>query len=109
MLNCTAIDLAKLGRLYLNNGVWDNQQILSQSFIYEATKRDTANGSPWDFQYNFRLGPKLYDSFYSRGLYGQLIYIYPEKNIIIVRVGEADLNYNPQFINYVVLQIIDQI
>jgi len=108
-LNCTAIDLAKLGRLYLNNGVWDNQQILSQSFIYEATKRDTSNGSALNFQYNFRLGPKQYGSYYSRGLYGQLIYIYPKENIIIVRVGEADLNYNPQFINHIVLQIIDQI
>jgi CubicO group peptidase (beta-lactamase class C family) len=108
-LNCTAIDLAKLGRLYLNNGVWDNQQVLSQRYIYEATKRDTSDGSCWNFQYNFRLGPKQYDSYYSRGLYGQLIYIYPRKNIIIVRVGEADLKYNPQFINHIVLQIIDQI
>ena len=108
-LNCTAIDLAKVGRLYLKNGVWDNQQILSKSFIYEATKRDTTDGSCWNFQYNFRLGPKEYDSYYSRGLYGQLIYIYPKKNIIIVRTGEADLKYNPQFINHNVLQIIDQI
>lgn len=108
-LNCTAIDLAKLGRLYLNNGVWGNKQILSQSFIYEATKRDTTDGSCWNFQYNFKLGPKQYDSYYSMGLYGQLIYIYPKKNIIIVRVGEADLKYNSQFINHIVLQIIDQI
>ncbi|MEN8123146.1 MAG: serine hydrolase, partial [Bacteroidota bacterium] len=108
-LNCTAIDLAKLGRLYLNNGVYDNQQILSQDYIYQATKRDTTDGSSWNFQYNFRLGPKPYDSFYSRGLYGQLVYVYPEKKIIIVRIGEADLKYNPQFINHIVLQIIDQI
>jgi CubicO group peptidase (beta-lactamase class C family) len=108
-LNCTAIDLEKLGRLYLNNGVWDNKQILSQSFIYEATKRDTTGGSCLNFQYNFRLGPKQYGSYYARGLYGQLIYIYPKKNIIIVRAGEADLKYNPQFIDHIVLQIIDQI
>ena len=108
-LNCTAIDLAKLGRLYLNNGVWANKQILSKSYIYEATKRDTTYGSSWDFQYNFRLGPKPYGSYYSRGLYGQLVYIYPAKNIIIVRLGEADLKYNPQFTNETVEQIIDQI
>ncbi len=108
-LNCTAIDLAKLGRLYLNNGVWGNQQILSNSYKNQATERDTTNGSSWNFQYNFRLGPKQYSSYYSRGLYGQLIYIYPKKNVIIVRVGEADLKYNPQFINHIILQIIDQI
>ena len=108
-LNCTAIDLAKLGRLYLNNGVWDNKQILSKSFINEATKRDTTTGGCLDFHYNFRLGPKQYGSFYARGLYGQLIYIYPKENIIIVRVGESDFKYNPQFIDHVVLEIIDQI
>ena len=108
-LNCRAIDLAKLGRLYLNNGVSDNKQILPQSFINEATKRGTTEGSCLDFHYNFRLGPKQYGSYYARGLYGQLIYIYPKENIIIVRVGEKDLKYNPQFIDHVVLEIIDQI
>ena len=107
--NCTAIDLAKLGRLYLNKGVWDNEQILSESYIYDATRRDTTNGSSWNFQYNFKLGPKQYESYYTRGLYGQLLYIYPKMNVIIVRIGEVDLKYNPQFINNVVIQIIDQI
>jgi CubicO group peptidase (beta-lactamase class C family) len=108
-LNCTAIDLAKLGRLYLKNGIWDNTRILPQSYIYEATKRDTTNGSCWDFRYNFRLGPKQYGSYYSRGLYGQLLYIYPKQNIIIVRIGEVDLKYNPQLLDDIILQIIDQI
>lgn len=108
-LNCTAIDLAKLGRLYLNTGICDHKQILSQSFINEATKRAKTDGSCLDFHYNFRLGPKQYSSYYARGLYGQLIYVYPKENIIIVRVGEKDLKYNPQFIDHVVLEIIDQI
>ena len=108
-LNCTAIDLAKLGRLYLNGGVWEDQQILSQTFIDEAIKRDTTDGSSWNFQYNFRLGPEQYGSYFSRGLFGQLIYIYPKKNMIIIRIGETDLKYNPQFINHNVIQIIDQL
>ena len=108
-LNCTAIDLAKLGRLYLNNGVWANSQILSQSYIYEATRRDSSYGSGLNFQYNFRLGHKQYGSYYSRGLYGQLVYVYPKRNIIIVMMGEADLKYNPQFINEIIEEIIDEI
>jgi CubicO group peptidase (beta-lactamase class C family) len=40
-LNCTAIDLAKLRRIYLNNGVFEDKQILPQIFIYDATRRDT--------------------------------------------------------------------
>ena len=108
-LNCTAIDLAKLGRVYLKNGIFDDKQILSQRFIQEATKRDTTFGSSWNFQYNFILGPEEYGSYFARGLYGQLMYIYPKKNVIIVRIGEADLKYNPDFLNDIVLEILDQI
>jgi CubicO group peptidase (beta-lactamase class C family) len=108
-LNCTAIDLAKLGRLYLNRGIWNNQNILPQSFINDATRRDTTAGSFWYFQYNFRFGPKQYESYYARGLFGQLIYIYPRENIIIVRVGEADLRYNPQLLDHNIVQILDQL
>ena len=108
-LNCTAIDLAKLGRLYLNHGTWDNQDILPQDFYTQAISRDTTSGSCWYFQYNFRMGPRQYRSYYARGLFGQLIYIYPSDKIIIVRIGEADLNYNPQLLDHNVVQIIDQI
>lgn len=107
--NCTAIDLAKIGRLYLNNGIMENKQILSQDFIRDATKRDTTDGSCLDFQYNIRFDPMQYDSYYSRGLYGQLLYIHPEKKIIIVRIGEADLDYNPQFMNRIIMQVVSQI
>jgi CubicO group peptidase (beta-lactamase class C family) len=108
-LNCRAIDMAKLGRLYLNKGIWNGDTILSQGFIHEATKRDTTDGGSWNFHYNFRLGPEQYGSFYTRGLYGQLIFIYPEKKIIIVRLGEAALKYNPYYFNDCLLQIIDQL
>ena len=108
-INCTAIDLAKVGRLYLNSGAWNNEQIISENFICEATSRDTTDGSCWDFQYNIRFDPMQNNYYYSRGLYGQLIFIYPEKNIIIVRVGRADLKYNPPFMNRIILQIVDQI
>lgn len=107
-LNCSAVDLAKLGRLYLNDGDWNNQTILSRDFIQEATSRDTTDGSCLYFQYNFRFGPKEYDSYYARGLFGQLIYIYPRENIIIVRVGEADFKYNPQLLDQNIVRILDQ-
>jgi len=108
-LNCTATDLARLGRLYLNNGYYNMKQILPEDFYSNCTSRDTTDGSTWTFQYNLGLSPKGYESFYSSGLYGQLIYIYPKKNLIIVRVGKKDLKYNPQFLRNNILQIIDQI
>lgn len=108
-LNCIAIDLAKLGRLYLHGGIWEGEVVLPASYTAEAVKRDTTCGSSWCYQYNFRRGPYKYQSYFSRGLYGQLLYVYPEKDVIIVRLGKSDLGYQPDFINRNVLEILDQL
>lgn len=36
-LSATAVDLAKIGRLYLNNGNWDGKQIVSKNWIEKST------------------------------------------------------------------------
>jgi CubicO group peptidase (beta-lactamase class C family) len=83
--------------------------VLSKSFIREATKRDLSEGGRRDYQFNFALGPELYHSFFAIGLYGQLIYVYPEKKVIIVRLVESDIHYNPPFIYENTIQVIDQL
>lgn len=40
-LNATARDFAKLGRLYLENGEWNGQQLLSPQWIHASTATDT--------------------------------------------------------------------
>lgn len=39
-VNATAIDLAKIGRLYLNHGNWDGKQILSAGWVAKSTTPD---------------------------------------------------------------------
>ena len=107
--NCRAIDMAKLGRLYLNNGTFEGERIVSPEFIHDAIKRDTTDGSHCSFQYNFNIGPKLYGIYYASGLYGQLIFVCPVKNMIIIRTGERNTKYNPQFIRLTMMQIVDQL
>ncbi len=108
-LNATTHDFAKLGRLFLNNGNWNGKQILSSQWVKEATQPDTADGGKFNFQYNWLAGPEKYKSYYAAGLYGQYIYVYPSKNIIIVRFGKQDMNYNPSYWKVLFLQIIDQL
>ena len=108
-LNATTHDFAKLGRLFLNDGNWDGKQIISEKWIREATQPDTTEGGKFNFQYNWVAGPEKYKSYYAVGLYGQYIYVYPQKNIIIVRFGKEDLNYNPAYWKSIFLQIIDQL
>ncbi|MEO9209893.1 MAG: serine hydrolase [Ginsengibacter sp.] len=108
-LNATTHDFAKLGRLFLNNGNWNGKQILSAKWVKEATQPDTTAAGKFNFQYNWTTGPEKYKSYYAVGLYGQYIYVYPQKNIIIVRFGKQDLNYNPSYWKSLFLQIIDQL
>jgi len=49
-LNATAIDLAKIGRLYLNHGRFDGRQIVSESWVQKTFTPDTAN-SGYQFQW----------------------------------------------------------
>jgi len=42
-LNATAIDLAKIGRLYLNKGNWNGKQILSEDWVKKSFTPNVAN------------------------------------------------------------------
>jgi CubicO group peptidase (beta-lactamase class C family) len=108
-LNARTIDFAKYGRLYLNRGNWNGEQIIPESWIDQTLHSSKESGQRLTYHYNWGIGPKKYGSFYAIGLYGQFIYVYPEKNVVIVRFGKADLNYNPPFLYQIMLQICDQL
>jgi CubicO group peptidase (beta-lactamase class C family) len=108
-LNARTLDFAKFAKLLLNKGNWNGKQIIPQHWIEESITNTTVNGSKISYGYNLVIGPAAYNSFYPIGLYGQLLYIYPKKNIIIVRFGNADLNYNSNYWKEIMNQLIDQL
>lgn len=108
-LNARTVDFAKYGRLYLNRGNWNGKQIIPESWVDQSLHSSKESGQRLSYHYNWGIGPKKYGSFFAVGLYGQFIYVYPEKNVIIVRFGKADLNYNPPFLYQTMLQICDQL
>jgi CubicO group peptidase (beta-lactamase class C family) len=108
-INARTVDFAKFGRLYLNRGNWNGTQIIPESWIEQSLHSSKESGQRLTYHYNWGIGPKKYGSYYAVGLYGQFIYVYPEKNVILVRFGKADLNYNPPFLHHTLLQICDQL
>lgn len=88
-LNATAIDFAKIGRLYLNKGNWNGHQIISEQWVNESTKIETSNGSLDYYQYNWYVSK---ESFEAIGLLGQMLYVNPVKKLIIVRLGKDRAN-----------------
>jgi CubicO group peptidase (beta-lactamase class C family) len=109
-INARAIDFAKFGRLLLNEGEWDGEQVISAQWIKESIRDE---GHPGDY-YETSFGPEIRDAaeggyyqymwyglkrdggvddFYAAGRYGQLIYVSPQANLVIVRNGET---YGPE-------------
>ncbi|TPE43820.1 serine hydrolase domain-containing protein [Pontibacter mangrovi] len=90
-----ARDFARLGRLYLHNGVWNGDTIVPPAYVQASlTPNGLINaddGKKVDFYgYQWWLLPnyKGQDIFYARGILGQYIVVIPEKNVVIVRLGK---------------------
>lgn len=87
--NARALDFAKFGRLYLNKGRYNGKQIVPKSWVEESTKVDTTAGSAWYYQYQWWL-PTKHGDYTANGILGQYIYVNPEKELIIVRLGKNE-------------------
>ncbi|HET8808938.1 MAG TPA: serine hydrolase [Flavobacteriaceae bacterium] len=86
-LNARAIDYAKIGRLYLREGNWNKKQLVPKNWVETSTKVDTTNASPWFYQHQWWLPTKNGD-FMAKGILGQFIYVNPNKDLIMVRLGK---------------------
>lgn len=92
-INARAVDYAKIGRLYLHKGSWEGQQIVPESWVEQSTRIDTTEGSAWYYQNQWWLPSKNGD-FLAQGILGQYIYVNPEKNLVIVRLGKKQGKVN---------------
>ncbi len=95
-LNARAIDYAKMGRLFLQNGNWNGNQIISAEWIEQSTLINPNNkvakiGDNFFYQNGWWIvEPNDSDMFtvFAWGHLGQYIYIFPEDNMLILRFGE---------------------
>ena len=91
--NSTATDFARIGQMVLDSGQFNNQQVVSKSYLKEATSPATwlkgENGGPLDYYgYQFWiLTHKGHKVVYARGILGQYIFIIPSLDAVVVRLG----------------------
>jgi CubicO group peptidase (beta-lactamase class C family) len=96
-LSVSARDLAKFGRLYLRNGNWDGTEIVSSDWVETSTTQGAykANEWPddlariWNYKYQWWLISEEDGDYSTLGKDGQYLYVNPEKNLIIIRLGET--------------------
>jgi CubicO group peptidase (beta-lactamase class C family) len=99
-INARAIDFAKLGRLFLNHGMWNGRRIVSAEWIAEASQPWPAPAGYYADEDFFGRGGHYFgyflwgdrrdggeSDFHTVGNKGQYVYVSPQKHVIIVRTG----------------------
>lgn len=112
-LNATMRDFAKFGKLYLNNGNYNGKQIVPVKWVKKTLDASQAlkNKNKYAYQWwrishlepinqqeptkddvmvvrnNRKYISHLDNDYYAQGILGQFIYINPDKNMVIVRLG----------------------
>ena len=97
-LDMTPRDFAKFGLMIAQDGNWENKEVVSSGWLDIATESYNEL-APYGFQWwtSGDINNKEYDFFSAKGLDGQLIYIWPEIDLVLVRftkyqhVGDKDI------------------
>lgn len=94
--NSNARDFARFGQLVLNGGKWNGEQLVPVAYLQESLTPasylfDPENNKYVDF-YGYQWWMITIDGlkvWYARGLLGQYIFIIPDLNTVIVRLGHV--------------------
>ena len=108
----SARDIAKVGTLYLNNGMYEGRRLLPEGFVEYSTKMnpvylDNLQNNPDDLTFNRQAPARQWwlnrsfkdpsaaiyanaplDTFKGIGHWGQMLIVIPSENLFIVRFGE---------------------
>ena len=77
-LHLRPVDMLKIGQLFLANGSWNDQEIISSSWVSLAT---TDQGNNYGFQWWLTDQDTNYSA---RGWGGQFIFMVPQKKMVVV-------------------------
>ncbi len=104
-------DMAKLGYLFLKNGVWKDRRIVSEKWVRESIHPrvigDLVSGTGYGYQWwrgSTRVGDRDIDAFYAAGHGGQFIVQIPRLDIITVITSKYDDNNAGDFRAYSVIE-----
>ena len=88
-LRLTPREMAKLGYLFLHNGQWDGQQIVSAQWVENATRSHTETGDSLGYGYQWWTVPSL-GAYTALGRYGQTIMVIPGSDLVIVTTAQME-------------------
>jgi CubicO group peptidase (beta-lactamase class C family) len=86
-------DMAKIGYLYLNEGIWDGKQVISSDWVKTSTRKHISAHTLED-GYGYQWWVDDSGIFLALGYAGQYIVVIPEKEMVAVFTGDLqDRNF----------------
>ena len=86
-LELTPRNVAKLGFLYLNDGLWDGEQIVPVDYVEQATSYQSEGDSTGYAAYGYQWWisqPEGIPSYFGLGFVGQYLYVIPDRDLVVV-------------------------
>ena len=110
-LRMKALDFAKFGQLYSNNGVWDGKTVLSKDWIkrsftnYFPDREDFEGYGYLFWRKVYTVGNKSYEAFQSSGNGGNKIIIFTKIPVVMVITAQA---YNKPYAHSQVEKMVQE-
>lgn len=86
---CTLRDMAKLAWLCMNGGRWDDQQLISEQYVTEATSRQIDNSLSGNVGYGYQIWREQCNGFGFRGMGSQLALAFPDKKFLFTCIADT--------------------
>jgi CubicO group peptidase (beta-lactamase class C family) len=84
-------DMAKLGQLYLNQGLWEGKRIVSEEWVKDSTTIHAPPGMAFSHDYGYlwhlksmKWKGRVVPVFYANGYMGQEIFVSPDADLVCV-------------------------
>ena len=82
-------DMAKIGYLFLKNGMWEDKQIISSQWIKDSTRKHFPTTGSLGYGYQWWTTDS--HEYMAMGYGGQFIFVVPDKNIVAVFTSSLDI------------------
>ena len=95
-LSMTTEGLARFGQLYLQNGVWQDRQILPEAWVKAATMAQVSGSNPdgdsdWAQGYGYQFWRCRHGAYQASGVFGQGCIVLPQQDAVLVFTGGIDV------------------
>ena len=95
-LNVRTEDIARFGQMYLQEGMWNGEQLLSPEWVKTATSAqidNSPNPNPdWEQGYGYQFWRCRHNAYRGDGAFGQYCIVMPEQDVVLaITAGLADM------------------